>query len=68
MDGGADKLITRHNPDVILGDLDSIKREKKHMTVIVYLEDQSKTDLESVCWCANQGIKELELLGFPWPG
>ena len=69
VDGGADKLITMgYNPDVILGDLDSIKkREKAYNCAIVYLEDQSKNDLEkSVCWCANQGIKELELFGFSY--
>ena len=69
VDGGADKLITMgYNPDVILGDLDSIKkREKAYNSAIVYLEDQSKNDLEkSVCWCANQGIKELELFGFSY--
>ena len=69
VDGGADKLITLgYNPDVILGDLDSIKKsEKAYDSTIVYLEDQSKNDLEkSVCWCANQGIKELELFGFSY--
>ena len=69
VDGGADKLITMgYNPDVILGDLDSIKkREKAYNSAIVYLEDQSKNDLEkSVCWCVNQGIKELELFGFSY--
>ena len=69
VDGGADKLITMgYNPDVILGDLDSIKkREKAYDSAIVYLEDQSKNDLEkSVCWCANQGVKELELFGFSY--
>ena len=69
VDGGADKLITMgYTPDVILGDLDSIDKGKKiYNSKIVYLEDQSKNDLEkSVCWCANQGIKELELFGFSY--
>ena len=69
VDGGADKLITMgYNPDVILGDLDSIdKRKKIYNSTIVYLEDQSKNDLEkSISWCVNQGIKELELFGFSY--
>ena len=69
VDGGADKLITMgYNPDVILGDLDSIKkREKAYNCAIVYLEDQSKNDLEkSISWCVNQGIEELELFGFSY--
>ena len=69
VDGGADKLITMgYTPDVILGDLDSIKKEKKiYNSTIVYLEDQSKNDLEkSISWCVNQGIGELELFGFSY--
>ena len=71
VDGGADKLITMgYNPDVILGDLDSIKKkEKAYNSAIVYLEDQSKNDLEkSICWCANQGLKNWNFLGFPMAG
>jgi len=69
VDGGADKLITMgYSPDVILGDLDSIDKENKiYNSTIVYLEDQSKNDLEkSISWCVNQGIKELELFGFSY--
>ena len=69
VDGGADKLITMgYTPDVILGDLDSIDKEKKiYSGTIVLLEDQSKNDLEkSISWCINQGIKELELFGFSY--
>ena len=69
VDGGADKLITMgYTPDVILGDLDSIDKEKKiYNSTIVHLEDQSKNDLEkSISWCVNQGIKELELFGFSY--
>ena len=67
VDGGADKLITMgYTPDVILGDLDSISKKKMICnSTIVYLEDQSKNDLEkSISWCVNQGIDELELFGF----
>ena len=69
VDGGADKLITMgYTPDVILGDLDSIDKEKKvYNSKIVYLENQSKNDLEkSISWCVKQGIKELELFGFSY--
>ena len=69
VDGGADKLITMgYTPDIILGDLDSIDLENKNYnSTIVYLEDQSKNDLEkSISWCVNQGIKELELFGFSY--
>ena len=69
VDGGADKLINMgYTPDVILGDLDSIDKEKKiYNSTIVYLEDQSKNDLEkSISWCVKQGIKELELFGFSY--
>ena len=67
VDGGADKLITTgYTPDVILGDLDSISKDKKlYSCTVVYLEDQSKNDLEkSISWCISQGIEELELFGF----
>ena len=69
VDGGADKLITMgYTPDVILGDLDSISKKKTiYDSTIVYLEDQSKNDLEkSISWCVNQGIDELELFGFSY--
>ena len=69
VDGGADKLITMgYTPDIILGDLDSIDKENKNYnSKIVYLEDQSKSDLEkSISWCVNQGIEELELFGFSY--
>ena len=69
VDGGADKLITMgYTPDIILGDLDSIDKENKNYnSTIVYLEDQSKSDLEkSISWCVNQGIEELELFGFSY--
>ena len=69
VDGGADKLITMgYTPDVILGDLDSIsKKNTIYNSTIVYLEDQSKNDLEkSISWCVNQGIDELELFGFSY--
>ena len=55
-----------YKPNLILGDLDSIdKRKNKYGCDIIFLEDQTKNDLEkSISWCIDQGIKELELFGF----
>ena len=67
VDGGADKLIEMgYKPDLILGDLDSIGNKKnKYSCDIIFLEDQTKNDLEkSIFWCIDQEIKELELFGF----
>ena len=69
VDGGADKLINMgYTPDFILGDLDSIAKKKiLYNSTMVYLEDQSKNDLEkSISWCVKQGIEELELFGFSY--
>jgi len=69
VDGGADKLINMgYTPDFILGDLDSIAKKKiLYNGTMVYLEDQSKNDLEkSISWCVKQGIEELELFGFSY--
>ena len=67
VDGGVDKLIEMgYKPDLILGDLDSIdKRKNQYGCDLIFLEDQTKNDLEkSIAWCIDQGIKELELFGF----
>ena len=67
VDGGADKLIEMgYKPNFILGDLDSIGYKKnKYSCDIIFLEDQTKNDLEkSISWCIDEGIKELELFGF----
>ena len=67
VDGGADKLIEMgYKPNLILGDLDSIdKRSNEYACKTIFLEDQTKNDLEkSISWCIDQGIKELELFGF----
>ena len=45
LDGGADKLnLLNFEPNIILGDLDSIKGSYKCLTI--KLEDQTKSDLE----------------------
>ena len=55
-----------YKPNLILGDLDSIGDKKnKYSCDIIFLEDQTKNDLEkSISWCINEGINELELFGF----
>ena len=67
VDGGVDKLVEMgYKPDLILGDLDSIYKEKnKYDCDVIFLGDQTKNDLEkSILWCIDQEIKELELFGF----
>tara|TARA_Y100000590_G_scaffold453412_1_gene598409 strand:+ start:232 stop:870 length:639 start_codon:yes stop_codon:yes gene_type:complete len=67
LDGGADRLITLgYKPHYILGDLDSIKREKDdYGCKIIRLKDQNMTDLEKgLLWCYNNGIEEICLVGF----
>jgi len=66
-DGGADKLLQMgFSPDVILGDMDSISKNKSDYNCeTIFLEDQSKSDLEkSLEWCIDNDIKELSLIGF----
>ena len=66
LDGGVDTLIRLgHEPDYVLGDLDSIKHpEDEYDCKIISLEDQSMTDLEkSILWCYENAIKELYLIG-----
>ena len=64
-DGGTDKLKSIGlQPDLILGDLDSIS-DNSFGCEIIKLVDQSKTDLEkSLGWCLKNGITKMSLLGF----
>ena len=40
-------------------------KKNKYSCDIIFLEDQTKNDLEkSISWCIDEGIKELELFGF----
>ena len=67
VDGGADKAISLGlEPDIILGDLDSIvKDEKRYQCPAIPLKDQSRNDLEkSLEWCIKQNISEIDLIGF----
>ena len=64
-DGGANKLKNIGlQPDLILGDFDSIS-DNSFGCEIIKLVDQSKTDLEkSLDWCKKNGITKLDLVGF----
>jgi len=64
-DGGANKLKQiGFKPDIILGDLDSLKNSSFNCRIIK-LNDQNKTDLQkSLDWCIDNGIKGLSLIGF----
>ena len=64
LDGGADKLNSlNYEPNIILGDMDSIQGTYKCKTI--KLEDQSKSDLEKgIIWCLENNFKELSLVGF----
>ena len=64
-DGGANNLLKLGlQPNLILGDLDSIS-DNSFDCKIIKLVDQSKTDLEkSLDWCLTNGIMKLDLVGF----
>ena len=64
LDGGADKLKNLgFEPDIILGDLDSITQN--YNCEIVQLQDPSKSDLEKgILWCLEKKITQLYLVGF----
>ena len=64
LDGGADSLNSLgFEPNIILGDLDSI--EGSYNCDIIKAEDQSKSDLEKgLIWCIKNNIKNLSLIGF----
>tara|TARA_B100000214_G_scaffold372809_1_gene351789 strand:- start:171 stop:794 length:624 start_codon:yes stop_codon:yes gene_type:complete len=67
VDGGIDKLIRLgYKPDLIIGDLDSLKlNTNKYTCDVVRLADQSKTDLEkSLIWCKKNKICDITLIGF----
>lgn len=64
-DGGANKLKGLGlQPNLILGDLDSITKNK-FKCKIIELKDQSKTDLQKCLdWCYENGMRKLSLIGF----
>ena len=67
IDGGADKVLSLgFKPDIILGDLDSISKNKHDYNCpVILLKDQSKNDLEKALqWCIEKKITKLDLIGF----
>lgn len=64
-DGGANKLKGLGlQPNLILGDLDSITKNQ-FKCKIIELKDQSKTDLQKCLdWCYENGMRKLSLIGF----
>lgn len=66
VDGGA-KYILRSGlkPDLIIGDLDSLKKVPKNVPVIKYPKDKDWTDTElALSYCVKQKIDEVVLMGF----
>ena len=62
VDGGAKHL---GKPDLIIGDLDSLKKIPKDAPVIKYPIDKDLTDTElALQFCQKQNIKEIILVGF----
>ena len=67
LDGGANKLIKLgFKPHIILGDLDSIKKNSlTKNSLIITLKNQNKSDLEKgVEWCIFNNIENISLMGF----
>ena len=67
LDGGANKLIKLgFKPHIILGDLDSIKKNSSTKnSLIIPLKNQNKSDLEKgVEWCILNNIENISLMGF----
>ncbi len=64
-DGSADKLLAHgKNPDVIIGDMDSIKLTEIVDATWVQNPRQNNTDLEkAVEWCIEQNIESATILG-----
>ena len=65
VDGGT-RLILKLNlkPDLIIGDLDSLKNVPKNIPLIMYPQDKDFTDTElALNYCRKQGFKEVVLVG-----
>lgn len=62
VDGGT-KYIRK--PDLIIGDLDSLKKVPKNIPIIKYPRDKDMTDMElALEYCLKQKIEEVILVGF----
>jgi len=66
-DGAVEKLVAHgFEPDMIVGDLDSLSQELKarYESLLSFDPDQETNDLtKAVKWCINNGRKELVILG-----
>ena len=66
-DGAANKVIqTKLKPDLIMGDLDSIKKSivKKYKNRIIELIDQNYNDFQKILlWLKNKKYKEIDIIG-----
>ncbi len=61
VDGGAKHIL---NPDLIIGDLDSLKTVPENTPVIKYPVDKDFTDTElALQYCEKQNINEVVLVG-----
>ena len=66
-DGAVENLLqTGREPDIIIGDLDSISRATKarFQDRLVQVDDQDTNDLtKAVNWCIDRGIDKVVILG-----
>jgi thiamine pyrophosphokinase len=65
VDGSANKLYDLEIiPDVIIGDLDSLQKNKNQDTELVETQDQNKTDFRKTLeWCIEKGILNISIFG-----
>jgi len=65
VDGSANKLYDLEIiPDVIIGDLDSVQKNKNQDTELVETQDQNKTDFRKTLeWCIEKGILNISIFG-----
>ena len=63
IDGAGNKLIDINViPNVVIGDLDSFKKDENRKLNIIKTIDQSKTDFQkSLDWCVKNDIKSLSI-------
>ena len=67
IDGGADKLLKiGFEPNLIIGDLDSLDNDPKNYNCeVIKISDQSNTDLEKgLDWCLKNNIHTVASIGF----
>lgn len=64
-DGSADKALENGiQPDIIIGDLDSTKINKKSFKGrVIHFPEQDNTDMaKTLEWCQTKGLKEISIL------